>query len=81
MAPLANVGIISIGEMGLGIARLLAAHNYQVLTNVTGRRYISVLFPKLSELTGHSLIQPAIPTVKTDIYAANSPPNVLHPRR
>jgi 3-hydroxyisobutyrate dehydrogenase-like beta-hydroxyacid dehydrogenase len=45
MSPFANIGIISIGEMGLGMAELLAAHNYQVLTNVTGRRYISVLTP------------------------------------
>jgi len=36
-APLANIGIISIGEMGLGIAKLLTANNYRVLTNVQGR--------------------------------------------
>ncbi|KAF2435597.1 6-phosphogluconate dehydrogenase C-terminal domain-like protein [Tothia fuscella] len=36
-APLANVGIISIGEMGLGIAKLLIANNYHVLTNLSGR--------------------------------------------
>jgi len=36
-APLASVGIISIGEMGLGIAKLLIANNYRVLTNITGR--------------------------------------------
>jgi hypothetical protein len=37
-APLASVGIISIGEMGLGIAKLLIANNYKVLTNLAGRR-------------------------------------------
>lgn len=36
--PLATVGIASIGEMGLGIARLLSAHGYKVLTSVSGRR-------------------------------------------
>lgn len=38
MAPLAKIGIISIGEMGLAIAKLLLAHNYEVLTNITDRR-------------------------------------------
>ncbi|KAF2255071.1 6-phosphogluconate dehydrogenase C-terminal domain-like protein [Trematosphaeria pertusa] len=37
MAPLASIGILSIGQMGLGIARLLVAHNYRVLTNVSNR--------------------------------------------
>lgn len=35
--PAAKVGIISIGQMGLGIARLLQAHNCHVMTNVSGR--------------------------------------------
>ncbi|KAE9978172.1 hypothetical protein EG328_001623 [Venturia inaequalis] len=35
--PLASVGMISIGEMGLGVAKLLIANNYQVLTNLAGR--------------------------------------------
>ncbi|KAI9849667.1 MAG: hypothetical protein M1837_002792 [Sclerophora amabilis] len=33
----ATVGILSIGEMGLGIAKLLQASNYRVLTNVADR--------------------------------------------
>ncbi|QSZ32115.1 hypothetical protein DSL72_001684 [Monilinia vaccinii-corymbosi] len=37
MSPLATVGIISIGEMGMGIAKLLVAHNYRVVTNIEGR--------------------------------------------
>ncbi|KAJ5701812.1 6-phosphogluconate dehydrogenase C-terminal domain-like protein [Penicillium malachiteum] len=37
MAQPVKVGIISIGEMGVGIAKLLAAHGYVVLTNITGR--------------------------------------------
>ncbi|KAH9210662.1 6-phosphogluconate dehydrogenase [Leptodontidium sp. 2 PMI_412] len=37
MPPLATVGILSIGEMGMGIARLLVAHNYRVVTNLEGR--------------------------------------------
>lgn len=38
MPPLATVGILSIGEMGMGIAKLLVAHNYRVVTNLEGRR-------------------------------------------
>ncbi|KAJ5703684.1 6-phosphogluconate dehydrogenase C-terminal domain-like protein [Penicillium malachiteum] len=38
MAQPVKVGIVSIGEMGVGIAKLLAAHGYFVLTNITGRR-------------------------------------------
>lgn len=34
-----SVGILSIGDMGLGIARLLQAHAYRVLTVAAGRRY------------------------------------------
>ena len=32
------IGILSIGEMGLGIAQLLIAHNYRVLTYASDRR-------------------------------------------
>jgi hypothetical protein len=39
-STLATVGILSIGEMGLGIAKLLIAHEYRVVTNITGRRYL-----------------------------------------
>jgi len=34
-----SVGILSIGDMGLGIAKLLQAHGYRVLTVGLGRRY------------------------------------------
>ncbi|KUJ22872.1 6-phosphogluconate dehydrogenase C-terminal domain-like protein [Mollisia scopiformis] len=37
MPPLATVGILSIGEMGMGVAKLLIAHNYRVVTNIEGR--------------------------------------------
>lgn len=40
-ASRAVVGIISIGEMGLGIAKLLVASGYRVTTNVTGRRHVN----------------------------------------
>ncbi|KAK8250773.1 6-phosphogluconate dehydrogenase [Phyllosticta capitalensis] len=33
----ASVGIISIGDMGLGIAKLLQSHNYHILTTCAGR--------------------------------------------
>jgi hypothetical protein len=32
------IGIVSVGDMGLGIAKLLQAHEYQVLTTSAGRR-------------------------------------------
>ena len=70
MAPLANIGIISIGDMGLGIAKLLAAHNYQVLTNVTGRRYISILLlpNSLAAYPSHQRIPQLRLTSKQPIY-------------
>jgi hypothetical protein len=40
-APRATVAVVSIGEMGLGIAKLLKAHNYKVITNVSDRRCVS----------------------------------------
>jgi phosphoglycerate dehydrogenase-like enzyme len=36
--PLATVGILSIGSMGAGVARLLSAHGYRVITNASDRR-------------------------------------------
>ncbi|KAF2022273.1 6-phosphogluconate dehydrogenase C-terminal domain-like protein [Aaosphaeria arxii CBS 175.79] len=36
-SPLATVGVLSIGQMGLGVAKLLVAHNYHVITNVSDR--------------------------------------------
>jgi len=38
--PLATLGVISIGEMGLGIAKLLKANGYRVVTNISGRRHV-----------------------------------------
>lgn len=37
--PLATVGILSIGDMGMGVAKLLLAHRFRVVTNAQGRRY------------------------------------------
>lgn len=34
------VGILSIGDMGLGIARLLRHHDYTVYTVAKGRRQV-----------------------------------------
>lgn len=36
-APLATVGVLSIGQMGLGISQLLLAHSFHVVTNVSDR--------------------------------------------
>ncbi|KAJ1333067.1 DUF1932 domain-containing protein [Microdochium nivale] len=35
--PLAKIGILSIGDMGMGIAKLLVAHGFAVATNGRGR--------------------------------------------
>ncbi|KAK2628247.1 hypothetical protein QTJ16_002893 [Diplocarpon rosae] len=37
MAPLATVGILSCGDMGIGVAKILLAHGYRVVTNIEGR--------------------------------------------
>ncbi|KAI3342068.1 6-phosphogluconate dehydrogenase [Ustulina deusta] len=36
-SPLAKIGILSIGDMGMGIARLLIANGFSVATNCRGR--------------------------------------------
>lgn len=41
------VGIVSIGDMGLGMARLLKAHGYRVITVGEGRRYEKLPFMPL----------------------------------
>lgn len=38
-SPPAKIGILSIGDMGVGIAKLLIAHGFPVATNGKGRRY------------------------------------------
>lgn len=43
--PLATLGILSVGDMGVGIARLLSANNYRVITNAADRRYLSFFHP------------------------------------
>ena len=37
-----TIGIVSVGDMGLGIAKLLQAHEYPVLTTSAGRRQASL---------------------------------------
>ncbi|KAL2357001.1 6-phosphogluconate dehydrogenase [Cryomyces antarcticus] len=48
--------ILSIGEMGLGIAKLLAAHNYRVITNLSDR----------SEATRERALSADLSLVRTD---------------
>jgi len=43
-SPLATIGILSIGDMGIGIARLLLANDFAVITNASDRR--SVIFDR-----------------------------------
>jgi len=50
MTTLATVGIISLGDMGIGVARLLIAKNYKVITNLEGRRYDIYLYISFVEL-------------------------------
>jgi 3-hydroxyacyl-CoA dehydrogenase len=38
-----NLGVVSIGEMGLGIASLLIAHGYYVFTYAADRRLYSLV--------------------------------------
>lgn len=51
-----TVGILSIGEMGLGVAKLLIAHNFGVLTSLEGR----------SEATKKRAASANIRTLETD---------------
>ena len=37
-APKPNIGILSIGDMGMGVASLLRAHDYMIYTVAAGRR-------------------------------------------
>lgn len=39
-SKLATIGILSIGDMGLGIAKLLIANGYKVVTNASDRRHL-----------------------------------------
>jgi len=40
-----TIGIISLGDMGSGLARLLVAHGYPVTTNISGRRHVPTTNP------------------------------------
>lgn len=39
MSHLATVGILSIGDMGMAVAKLLMSQGYRVVTNLEGRRW------------------------------------------
>ncbi|PNS21462.1 hypothetical protein CAC42_1241 [Sphaceloma murrayae] len=65
--PLASIAIISIGEMGLGFAKLLTNHKYRVLTNIEGR----------SENTHKRAQSASIELVKTDAELASQADYVL----
>ena len=41
-SPKPTIGIISLGDMGSGIAKLLLAHEYPVITTATGRRQVNL---------------------------------------
>ncbi|KAH8603054.1 6-phosphogluconate dehydrogenase [Bisporella sp. PMI_857] len=67
MAPLATVGVLSIGEMGMGISKLLIAHNYRVVTNIEGR----------SEDTHARAKQSKIETLSSDIAVVKAADYIL----
>lgn len=46
------IGIVSIGDMGLGMAKLLKAHDYRVVTVAEGRRYPQGKYLQRHGLTG-----------------------------
>ncbi|KAF2207882.1 hypothetical protein CERZMDRAFT_50078 [Cercospora zeae-maydis SCOH1-5] len=62
-----SVGIISIGDMGLGIAKLLIAHGFSVVTNATGR----------SEATRKRAQQNSVGLVADDIALCNATDYIL----
>ncbi|KAK4507318.1 hypothetical protein PRZ48_001053 [Zasmidium cellare] len=64
---LATLGIISIGDMGLGIARLAIANNYKVITNASDR----------SQATQDRAKRNSIALVDTDIDLCNQADYVL----
>lgn len=33
-----KIGLLSIGDMGVGVAKLLIAHGFLIATNISGRR-------------------------------------------
>jgi hypothetical protein len=43
-SPFPAVGIISFGDMGSGLARLLIAHGFTIVTNCEGRRFGFLIF-------------------------------------
>ncbi|KAF2812757.1 uncharacterized protein BDZ99DRAFT_518570 [Mytilinidion resinicola] len=53
-APLANVGILSIGSMGLGIANLLQAHNYRLVPQCD--YILSIVPPRDAVVTASRII-------------------------
>ncbi|KAK4545579.1 hypothetical protein LTR36_002929 [Oleoguttula mirabilis] len=65
--PLATLGILSIGDMGVGIARLLIAHNYRVITNASDR----------SQATQDRARKNSVDLVPTDIELCNTADYIL----
>lgn len=64
--PLATVAILSVGDMGVGIAKVLIAHDYRVITNASDRRYyILILSQILENQLSHSHIRYAAQQPKT----------------
>ncbi|KAH8810935.1 6-phosphogluconate dehydrogenase [Xylogone sp. PMI_703] len=87
---MATLGIISIGEMGLGIGQLLKAHGYRVVTNATGRSELTKSRAQSAEIellsTDEELVQQcdyilsivpprdALKTAERILHAANALP-------
>ncbi|EMC94617.1 hypothetical protein BAUCODRAFT_578598 [Baudoinia panamericana UAMH 10762] len=67
VSPLATLGILSIGDMGVGIAKLLSAHQYRVITNAEGR----------SQSTKDRARNNSIDLVTTDVDLCNQADYIL----
>ncbi|KAH8700916.1 6-phosphogluconate dehydrogenase [Talaromyces proteolyticus] len=67
-----SVGILSIGDMGLGIARLLQAHSYRVLTVTAGRSQDTINRIKAASIEALSTDQDLV--VQSDYILSIVPP-------
>ncbi|KAF3762434.1 6-phosphogluconate dehydrogenase C-terminal domain-like protein [Cryphonectria parasitica EP155] len=71
-AKLATVGILSIGDMGMGLAKLLVAKGFSVATNCTGRSKDTIERVKAAQVTDLSTDTDLVKTC--DIILSVVPP-------
>jgi len=75
----ATIGILSIGDMGLGIANLLKTHYYRVVTNASDRRHFShpltPIYPLIKSLVTTPKPAPAPPSSTSSLQTSLSSNN------